>query len=143
MDVAHLVGAEIIIVEGWPLNAPDPPRGWVAEFDGSGEAEVVIQDGSLVLTSQFSSDRFCLYEDMDSFDPTPVSEGGVPVCKSGEVALQLGTTSDRSEPVSTTENVEVLGQITGTIGDENYTWLTIQPVGGAGAATATARLQTH
>lgn len=54
--------------------------------------------------------------------------------------MGLGTTSDRPAPLATTESVEVLGQIAGTLGDEHRDWLTILPVGGMGAATATAEL---
>lgn len=86
MEGGKLLGAEVMIIDDWPLGASDPRRAWLADFDASEDIEISITDGVLSLVAQFSSDRFCLHKDMDSVEPVPVYADGEPVC-SGIVNL--------------------------------------------------------
>lgn len=87
-----------MIVEDWPLDSADPVRGWEAELDVTEDiiiSEFTITDDVLAFAAQVESDRFCLYDDISGFDPTPVREEGVYLCQSGEIALRLGAAGDR------------------------------------------------
>lgn len=136
-----LGGAMLMVVDQWKKGEPDPSRVWVADDkDGDGfSIETLMlseEEGVGRIAGTVRGKQFCL-NDASSGDPVPVERNGAPVCKAGEVSfrMSIGDVADiQARPRGSKVEVEVLGRLRGTVGDQAHEWMTILPARGDSSA---------
>ncbi|AWB32586.1 hypothetical protein DBV39_01360 [Orrella marina] len=132
----------IMLADKWVADEADPRTAWIAESDEASSVSIdrldLTEEGGSI-AGRLVSDKFCLHDSANGKDE-PVLKNGEPVCQSGEVAFQvdIGDAQAMAAQPGPDRNVEVdvLGQLEGTVGDNHYQWMTILPKGSdQGSAT--------
>lgn len=134
--------AMVMLVDHWIAGETDPRTVWVADSEEASAVSIerldLSEEGGSI-AGRLVSDRFCLHDSANGKDE-PVREDGKPVCQSGEVAFRVnfGDAQSMAAQPRPGRNVEVdvLGQLEGTVGDNRYQWMTILAKGSdQGSAT--------
>lgn len=129
--------AEVMVVEKWENGAANPSRLWLAEmdrFDLFEIDEMSLEGDAGRLTGRITSRRFCLH-DMTSGEPEAVRRDGAMICKPGVVNFALASEGATTPPPPQPLQLEVMGRVTGMVGNDSYEWITILPADGAPSVT--------
>ncbi len=121
----------MMIANEWPKDQPEPTTLWIADFDEAETLtveEMTLSDNNSYIRGAMRSQKFCLH-DSTAGDNVPVKRDGALVCKPGEVSFEItiGDAQNSSATKGAEVEVEVLGRLEGTIGNDAYQWMTILP----------------
>lgn len=137
LSARTLAIADIVVAEEWSSAEEEPELFWYAERD---DLDIVRLEGALAsegagaLSGEVASDRFCLHEWGDGYDPVPVLRASEMVCKSIDVGFALASADAPAQAPRQVE-AEVLGRIEGRIGEESHSWVTVLPRRAEASAT--------
>jgi len=137
VSVGNLQDGEIMVIEAWPADSPDPTQVWIAEFDRFERVafdEVRLAGDVGVISGQITSERFCLHE-FDGDDLVAVRQDRAMVCRTGAVAFSAASAGGAAPAARGPVEREILGRIDGVIGLDRFNWVTILPRHGDATAT--------
>ncbi len=129
MTTPEVVDSMVMIVDEWIAGADYPARVWLAMTEQAENVGFNLQNQKpdhYALMGQLPAAEFCLHN-LGADDLTPILSGGEMVCVPGALVFRVtgaGSASKLDDSPRELE-AEVLGRISGSIGGQDYEWLTI------------------
>lgn len=153
MTTQDVVEPMVMIVDHWTAGADYPDRVWLAMTETAQRAGFSLRmpkPDQYSLMGQLPAAEFCLHSLGDN-GPTPLMQDGEMACVPGALVFRVTGTGSAGEvdDIPRELDAEVLGRINGTIGGQDYEWLTIISRGAPTAsvqrigATQMIKLQGH
>lgn len=148
-----VVDTVIMVVDAWDAGSQNPERVWLAKLDGFqslGIDQLDLEGDAGALSGRITSDSFCLHDMSRGDPPVPIVQDDAAICQTGTVDFTMASDTTKAAPPEQPMEVDVLGQMTGAVGDAAYDWITfvangVQPTAtfdGSGALDMIS-LQAH